>query len=142
MIKRTTPAPSSAQQYSHYQQYGELEAAVPGPPSDSSDIDTLLAHQNVIAHTHPEGSLFQTAEGTYVQLVNGVLTNVEFQPSPAGSITYSQLQFQQQQQQQLQQPPSFSSQTQSLPPQQQIQGNNARARYYFVKRHEPAKFHL
>ena len=128
MIKRTTPAPSRSQQYSNYQQYGELEAVVPGPPSDSSDIDTLLAHQNVIAHTHPEGSLFQTAEGTYVQLVNGVLTNVEFQPSPAGSVTYSQLQFQQQLQQ-LQQPQSFSSQTQSLPPHHQIQGNNASAQF-------------
>ena len=66
----------------------------PPPPSDSSDHDTLLAHQNVIASTHPEGSYFMTNEGQYVQLVNGVLTHVEFQPSPPQSVTYSQPQFQ------------------------------------------------
>ena len=69
---------------------------IPPPPSDSSDVDTLLAHQNVIAHTHADGSYFMTPEGTYVQLVNGVLTNVDFQPSPPASVTYSQLQFSEQ----------------------------------------------
>jgi len=72
---------------------GQQQLEVPPPPSDSSDVETLLAHQNVIAHTHPEGSFFMTPEGTYVQLVNGVLTNVDFQPSPPASVQYSQLQF-------------------------------------------------
>ena len=66
----------------------------PPAPSDSSDVDTLLAHQNVIANTHPDGSYFMTNEGQYVQLINGVLTNVEFQPSPPPSVVYSQPQFQ------------------------------------------------
>ena len=35
-----------------------------------------------------------TNEGQYVQLVNGVLTHVEFQPSPPQSVTYSQPHFQ------------------------------------------------
>ena len=35
----------------------------PGPPSDASDVDTLLAHQNVVASTHPDGSFFMTNEG-------------------------------------------------------------------------------
>jgi hypothetical protein len=34
----------------------------------------------VIAHSHPEGSFFLTKEGTYVQLVGGVLTNLGSQP--------------------------------------------------------------
>ena len=68
-------------------------AEVPPPPSDSSDVDTLLAHQNVIANSHPEGSYFMTQEGQYVQLVNGVLTHVEFQPSPPPSIQYTPVQF-------------------------------------------------
>jgi len=71
-------------------------ANYPPPPSDSSDVETLLAHQNVIANTHADGSYFMTPEGTYVQLVNGILTNVEFQPSPPASVTYSQLQFSEQ----------------------------------------------
>ena len=112
---------------------------MPGPPSVSSDVDTLLAHQNVIANTHPEGSYFMTNEGHYVQLVNGVLTHVEFQPSPPPSIQYTPVQFmdqagynyhqtqslpQQQQQQQQQhfqqqQVPIVQMQPQSLPQQQQ-----------------------
>ena len=66
----------------------------PPPPSDSSDVDTLLAHQNVIANTHPDGSYFMTNEGQYVQLVNGVLTHVQMTPSPPQSIVYSQPNFQ------------------------------------------------
>ena len=37
----------------------------PPPPSDASDVDTLLAHQNVIASSHPDGSYFMTQEGTW-----------------------------------------------------------------------------
>ena len=36
--------------------------------------------QEIIAKTHADGSFFQTPEGTYVQLVNGVLTNVDITP--------------------------------------------------------------
>ena len=75
---------------------GHQQQDYPPPPSDSSDVETLLAHQNVIANTHADGSYFMTPEGTYVQLVNGILTNVEFQPSPPASVTYSQLQFSEQ----------------------------------------------
>ena len=100
------------------------------PASTSSDVDTLLAHQNVIASTHPEGSYFMTTEGQYVQLVNGVLTHVEFQPSPPPSVQYTPVQFMdhqagynyhqtqslpQQQQQQQQQLPVMQMQPQSLP---------------------------
>ena len=81
---------------------------VPPPPSDSSDVDTLLAHQNVIANTHPDGSYFMTNEGQYVQLVNGVVTHVEFQPSPPPSVQYTPVQF----------PAQSYYQTQSLPHQQ------------------------
>jgi len=90
----------------------------PPPPSDSSDVETLLAHQTVIAQTHADGSYFMTPQGTYVQLVNGVLTNVEFEPSPPASVHYSQLQFPEQNVG----PHSFTgqspnyNQTQSLPP--------------------------
>ena len=35
----------------------------PPAPSDASDVDTLLAHQNVIASSHPDGSYFMTQEG-------------------------------------------------------------------------------
>ena len=38
--------------------------------------------QSVIASSHPDGSFFMTNNGTYVQLVNGVLTNVEVAPPP------------------------------------------------------------
>jgi len=75
---------------------GQQQQDYPPPPSDSSDVDTLLAHQNVIANTHADGSYFMTPEGTYVQLVNGVLTNVDFMPSPPASVQYSQLQFSEQ----------------------------------------------
>lgn len=75
---------------------GQQQLDYPPPPSDSSDVDTLLAHQNVIAHTHADGSYFMTPEGTYVQLVNGVLTNVDFHPSPPASVQYSQLHFSEQ----------------------------------------------
>jgi hypothetical protein len=46
----------------------------PGPPPDTQ---TLLEHQQVIAQTHPDGSFFLTPDGTYVQLVNGVLRTVD-----------------------------------------------------------------
>ena len=52
------------------------------PSSEASTVDTMMAHQSVIAHTHPNGSFFLTNNGTYVQLVNGVLTNVEVAPTP------------------------------------------------------------
>ena len=45
-------------------------------------MDTMMAHQSVIANTHPNGSFFLTNNGTYVQLVNGVLTNVEVAATP------------------------------------------------------------
>merc|ERR1719195_2547476 len=77
-----------------YETIGSMNQQPPGPPSDASDVDTLLAHQNVVAATHPDGSFFMTNEGQYVQLVNGVLTHVAVQPSPPASITYSQPQFQ------------------------------------------------
>ena len=76
-------------------------------------MDTLLAHQNVIANTHPEGSYFMTSEGQYVQLVNGVLTHVEFQPSPPPSVQYTPVQF-------MDQAGYNYHQTQSLPQQQQL----------------------
>ena len=41
-----------------------------------------LSPQSVIANSHPDGSFFMTNNGTYVQLVNGVLTNVEVAPPP------------------------------------------------------------
>ena len=124
--------------------------APPAPGSCSSDVDTLLAHQNVIANTHPEGSYFMTNEGHYVQLVNGVLTHVEFQPSPPPSIQYTPVQFmdqagynyhqtqslpQQQQQQQQQhfqqqQVPIVQMQPQSLPQQQQhFEPGNGKSRH-------------
>jgi hypothetical protein len=53
---------------------GQSLMAPGGPP----DTQTLLQHQQVIAQTHPEGSFFLTPEGTYVQLVNGVLRTVDW----------------------------------------------------------------
>ena len=44
----------------------------------SADTQTLLEHQQIIAQTHPDGSFFLTPEGTYVQLVHGVLRTVDF----------------------------------------------------------------
>ena len=38
-------------------------AEYPPPPSDASDVDAMLAHQNVIASSHPDGSYFMTQEG-------------------------------------------------------------------------------
>ena len=35
----------------------------PPAPSDASDVVNLLAHQNVIASSHPDGSYFMTQEG-------------------------------------------------------------------------------
>jgi len=46
-------------------------------PGPTPDTQTLLQHQQVIAQTHPEGSFFLTPEGTYVQLLNGVLRTVD-----------------------------------------------------------------
>jgi hypothetical protein len=45
--------------------------------TSTPDTQTLLEHQQIIAQTHPDGSFFLTPEGTYVQLVNGVLRTVE-----------------------------------------------------------------
>ena len=43
----------------------------------------------MIAQTHAEGSYFMTAEGHYVQLINGVLTNVQVTPMMQGPVQYS-----------------------------------------------------
>ena len=58
MIPDTYPLKLISFETSHFQMM-----EYPPPPSDASDVDTLLAHQNVIAHTHPDGSYFMTNEG-------------------------------------------------------------------------------
>merc|ERR1712083_1163777 len=89
----------------------------PAPPSDASTVDAMIAHQSVIANSHPDGSFFMTNNGTYVQLVNGVLTNVEVAPPPQPQVPvqYMQLQFPHNQQPQQQ----FTQQQQQLYMQQQ-----------------------
>ena len=53
---------------------GSVAAAVPA--GDKS----LVEHQQIVAATHDEGSFFMTPEGTYVQLIHGVLRNVDVTP--------------------------------------------------------------
>jgi len=93
----------------------------PAPPSDASTVDAMIAHQSVIAHSHPDGSFFMTNNGTYVQLVNGVLTNVQVAPptQPQVPVQYMQLQFPHQQHQQF--PQQHPQQQQQFPRQQQQQ---------------------
>ncbi|XP_023349442.1 uncharacterized protein LOC111718159 isoform X1 [Eurytemora carolleeae] len=55
---------------------------------------TLMEHQEVIAKTHEDGTYFMTSDGNYVQLVNGVLTNVSVTPMMQGAVQYSELVFQ------------------------------------------------
>ena len=81
-----------------------LQSGPPAPPSDASTVDAMIAHQvldqdfekhtfwpsfpqSVIASSHPDGSFFMTNNGTYVQLVNGVLTNVEIAPPPRPQVS-------------------------------------------------------
>jgi len=94
--------------YSRSKQEQEILAKKqPGPGKDD-----LISHQQVIASTHPDGSMFMTRTGQYVQLLNGVLTNISPPPSTTGSVQYAEVQFQQQQML----PPG----QQMLPPGQQI----------------------
>jgi len=100
LLSRQTVAPQSP---NPYESLGGSVAGGPGPvpqagpppvpSSEASTVDTMMAHQSVIAHTHPNGSFFLTNNGTYVQLVNGVLTNVEVAPTPQVPVQYMQLQF-------------------------------------------------
>jgi len=106
---------STVRQVGSMQQSGPVPSTqTQSPPhSDISDVDTLLAHQSVIASHHPDGSFFLTPSGTYVQLVNGVLTNVEITPVPQElPVQYSELTFQDQFG-----PPSNPVSSHSLPPQ-------------------------
>ena len=53
------------------------------PGCDSFNNTRLIrvdSFQSVIASTHADGSFFMTPEGNYVQLINGVLTNVDVTP--------------------------------------------------------------
>jgi len=100
-------------------QNGPGQSGPPAPPSDASTVDAMIAHQSVIASSHPDGSFFMTNNGTYVQLVNGVLTNVEIAPPPQPQVPvqYMQVQFPHHQQHQQQ----FSQQQHPQPTQQQQQ---------------------
>jgi len=131
-----TPISSAYSSIQHHQQvpsishHYETAANVQQMEPQPLDQNSLLKHQEIIAQSHPDGSFFLTQEGQYVQLINGVLTNVNITPMMQGPVQYSELAFEQQQNynaeleqklQQLHQQQVFQEQHQIFPPQQQHQ---------------------
>ena len=64
-------------------------AEYPPAPSDASDVDTLLAHQTVIASSHPDGSYFMTQEGqSHPYLDNASLCHLQASMSSSSMVSW------------------------------------------------------
>jgi len=77
-----------SQQYETIRTTQTQAAEYPAAPSDASDVDTLLAHQTVIASTHPDGSYFMTQEGqSHPYLDNASLCHLQASMSSSSMVS-------------------------------------------------------